>query len=73
MFSINIIMWHVYGQVELVVEVLDENDESPTFTQPFGYTLVTSEGESIGEVLSINVSLPNNLLRTDLKCTLFID
>ena len=42
-------------QVELLVEVLDVNDESPGFTQPFGYAIPVSEGVAVPSVITSRV------------------
>ncbi len=43
------------SQVELLVEVLDLNDESPMFTQPFGYAIPVSEGSTVPSVITTGV------------------
>ena len=43
--------------MDLLVEVVDENDESPTFTQPFGYAIPISEGTDTGEIITTSVSM----------------
>ena len=45
-----------YLQVELNIEILDENDVSPIFTQPFGYAIAIPEDTAVASTITTSVS-----------------